>query len=255
MLKVLLTKCLRIRLFQSNRVLVVNYFLFTIFIGLLVILLNLGFWQLDRTEEKKQLIDQMQTMKQKAPRSLAVLDVPDDYQEVTFSGQVLAETVFIANEPNKGRDGYNVLSLIQISNNTVVWLNRGWVEALPDRRNLPAVNSLPSQIEARGEVYYQKGEPVLFDGALQKKSEHTWLLQGFSFKYLNSIPMPSNSKLLPFIIRLDPSSEYGFERDWQYIAMPPEKHLAYAIQWFGLAFTLIIIFLVTSIKKSNPDGF
>jgi surfeit locus 1 family protein len=32
--------------------------------------------------------------------------------------------------------------------------------------------------------------------------------------------------------------------------MLPEQHTAYAVQWFALAFTLTVLFLVYSFKKS-----
>jgi surfeit locus 1 family protein len=35
--------------------------------------------------------------------------------------------------------------------------------------------------------------------------------------------------------------------------MPPEKHIAYAVQWFALALTLTLLILWISCKKYKDD--
>jgi surfeit locus 1 family protein len=38
--------------------------------------------------------------------------------------------------------------------------------------------------------------------------------------------------------------EEGYSRDWKKKSvMLPEKHIAYAVQWFGLAITLTVLFI------------
>jgi surfeit locus 1 family protein len=55
---------------------------------------------------------------------------------------------------------------------------------------------------------------------------------------------------LPFQIELDKNLADGFKREWQTATvMPPEQHIAYALQWFGLALTLTILFFWYSFKK------
>jgi surfeit locus 1 family protein len=58
--------------------------------------------------------------------------------------------------------------------------------------------------------------------------------------------------LFDFQIELDKESPDGFKREWQATQiMPPEQHIAYAIQWFGLALTLTVIFIGNSLKRNN----
>jgi len=58
--------------------------------------------------------------------------------------------------------------------------------------------------------------------------------------------------LMPFQIELDKDQQSGFKRDWQTTTvMLPEQHIAYAIQWFALAFTLTILFIGYSFKKND----
>jgi len=51
---------------------------------------------------------------------------------------------------------------------------------------------------------------------------------------------------------LDRESPGGFKSEWQNSqVLLPEQHTAYAIQWFGLAFTVTVIFIGSSLKKNN----
>lgn len=55
--------------------------------------------------------------------------------------------------------------------------------------------------------------------------------------------------LLPFQVELDSTMMDGYVRDWKRnIFMTPEKHIGYAVQWFGLAITLTILFIGLSFK-------
>jgi surfeit locus 1 family protein len=231
-----------------------NLLLLVVFIALEYLLIHLGLWQLERADEKRNLQQQLakQQVQPAVDISLASSNVLD-YQQVTFLGQVVPElTVFVANESYQGQDGYHLLNLVKVNEQQAVWVNRGWIKALPDRRYLPEVPPLPAQWQVTGVAYYDKGEPILFEHALQQVSQHRWLMQGMSFQLLSQVKVPGNLTLLPFIIRLAPDASHGFIREWRWLSMSPEKHLAYAIQWFGLALALLILSIFVSIKNNKP---
>ena len=57
-------------------------------------------------------------------------------------------------------------------------------------------------------------------------------------------------ELFNFQLELDANLPNGFKREWATAKiMQPEQHLAYALQWFGLAFALTIIFIKFGLKK------
>ena len=58
----------------------------------------------------------------------------------------------------------------------------------------------------------------------------------------------------PFIIRLDKQDTYGFVREWETVSMLPARHLAYALQWFAMAFVILIIFVALNLKKKNEKA-
>ncbi|MCL5256048.1 MAG: hypothetical protein M1363_08050, partial [Gammaproteobacteria bacterium] len=40
-------------------------------------------------------------------------------------------------------------------------------------------------------------------------------------------------------------------REWPIVVMPPHRHYAYAMQWFGLALAALIVFLVASRERTT----
>ena len=45
------------------------------------------------------------------------------------------------------------------------------------------------------------------------------------------------------VLRLDPALPFGDERDLDLLpnTLPPQRHLGYAVQWFGLALTVLVV--------------
>ena len=41
----------------------------------------------------------------------------------------------------------------------------------------------------------------------------------------------------------------SFVREWKIFAFTPEKHIAYAVQWFAMAFTLLLIFVLMHTRR------
>ena len=51
------------------------------------------------------------------------------------------------------------------------------------------------------------------------------------------------------LVLLDADQPDGYLRQWQPPGFPPLRHTAYAVQWFGLALALGIIYLVTNVRR------
>lgn len=239
----------------TQRCLRFNILLVVLFVFMEYGLMRLGIWQLERAEEKRQLQLSYQQQQQSEPINVSKANADiDDYQPVTFQGKPLAGLqVYLANEPHKGRDGYHILSPVMLPTEKIVWVNRGWVAALADRRLLPALPELPEQWSGNGYAYFSKGDPILFEHALLEVEENQWLIQGLDYDLLSSVLKTRKSSALPFIIRLSKESDYGFTREWTLISMPPDKHVAYAVQWFGLATALFIILLLLTVKRKDTE--
>jgi len=56
---------------------------------------------------------------------------------------------------------------------------------------------------------------------------------------------------LPVILLLDSEQQDGYVRDWNTLPFGPERNVGYAVQWFGLAVALLIIYLVVNTRKAR----
>jgi surfeit locus 1 family protein len=53
------------------------------------------------------------------------------------------------------------------------------------------------------------------------------------------------------VILLDAAEPNGYLREWQPPGFPPMRHIAYAVQWFGLAAALAVIYGVTNLRSKE----
>jgi surfeit locus 1 family protein len=52
------------------------------------------------------------------------------------------------------------------------------------------------------------------------------------------------------LVLLDPGEPDGYVRNWSAPGFPPMRHLGYAVQWFALALTLAVIYVVTNLRRA-----
>ena len=57
------------------------------------------------------------------------------------------------------------------------------------------------------------------------------------------LPLPA---LAPRVLKLDPDQPLGYARDLDVLpnTLPPERHIGYAVQWFGLAAAVLVTALL-----------
>ena len=113
---------------------------------MLPVLVVLGFWQLDRAEEKAALVAEYEARKDLPPIDInAFQGLPGEARgerQIHFRGDVLpGHYLLLDNRTRRGRFGYEVVAFVD-TNQVIVPLNLGWVEGDPARRRLPEV-SLP----------------------------------------------------------------------------------------------------------------
>jgi surfeit locus 1 family protein len=53
------------------------------------------------------------------------------------------------------------------------------------------------------------------------------------------------------LVLLDAGDPDGYWRQWQAPGFPPMRHVAYAVQWFGLALALAVIYVVTNLRRDT----
>ncbi len=217
------------------------------YVLLMVLLISLGNWQLSRSSEKAAYLAEQEKQSQLPPLSLTS-ELPADaanirYRAVELTGHYDAERQFLLdNQIRHGKAGYFVMTpLLPENSNTAVLVNRGWLEAGLDRQTLPDITLQKSQVTVQGRIntfpdvgYHLEGAEIPTD---------TWpsLVQLIDS---NVIAEKLGYPLADYQIELDQAGDEGYLREWHIATViPPEKHVAYAVQWYGLALTLTVLFL------------
>jgi cytochrome oxidase assembly protein ShyY1 len=88
----------------------------------------------------------------------------------------------------------------------------------------------------------------------QKFTDIAWPLRIQQVE-LDKFSALTDKQLLPFVVYINEDENLGYKKNWQPIVMPPEKHQAYAFQWFSLAIAWLVLMLWASRKfgQSNSE--
>jgi len=217
---------------------------------LLGLLMSLGFWQLDRAEQKRALLAGYNTDRDATVIQLeAGLQSYRDfnYQFASATGQYDAARQFLLdNRTYNGRAGYHVLTPFMLRDSgAAVLINRGWIDLGVSRDQLPdpAVGSGSQTI--RGRIKLPASDSFTL-GEEEPRAGWPYRIQRVDTERLaQELGYP----LLPVVLLLDPDQEDGFVRDWKPLRSGPERNVGYAVQWFGLAAALLVIYLVVNTHK------
>ncbi len=217
-------------------------------------LLNeLGFWQLNRGKEKRVRIEQLELGGVVAVKSLVGLTNRqiEQFQRVDLLMKLSSEDIILLdNKINNKRPGYHVLNVAkdeQTGKNILV--NRGWLFAGNDRNQLPDISLPAKKWKVNARIYPIQQESISTAKAAIEKHGQVYRLPVLDHQVLAELEKLTGLKLEKYLLRLDKDSQSALAVNWMWTNMPPEKHLAYAFQWFALALAFLIVSVIVCIKK------
>ena len=213
-------------------------------------LVKLGFWQSDRALQKEQRIETIAQLSQTQALSLEqVLSETNEINDlpITMNGKFDNDILFLLdNQTNKGQLGYRVYQVFNSGEHDVL-VNLGWILGSISRQEMPNVQTITGKYQLSGHVRKIEKGIMLMEQVLVKKE---WPLRVQQIE-IDKFSTLISRQLLPFVVYLDKTESVGYEKNWQPIVMPPEKHRAYAFQWFSLALAWILLMILASIKFSR----
>ena len=214
-----------------------NKLLFSVFVYFIIlVLLSLGFWQLYRLSWKLDLINQIENSLKIEPIELQNVE-KKNYLRIKTSGQIdFKKQIYLYNLNETGKPGFEVINPIKIGNEDYL-INRGWIPF--DKKNKPEIN-----------IIDQKN--IIGTLMLQSKSS--------SFKPKNEIDKNywftldredilkfTGRNFSKYIIYLNGS--YENPRPKVITAKISNNHKKYAITWFSMAISILLIYLY--FRKKN----
>lgn len=207
----------------------------------LPVLVGLGFWQLQRADEKSTIQQSLEQQQALPPLDLARVISTENtaFRRVIFSGRPdRAHIWLVENQVYQGRLGFHLLIPVALDDGRHVLVNAGWVSAPAKRLENPVLPLLPETAVFTGQLRTVRENPFLRD----QHSADVWpkrLLQVDFSAMEKSLGKP----LLPWVVQLDETSPMAQTVYWPVMNMSADKHIAYAVQWFLMAFALVILWL------------
>jgi surfeit locus 1 family protein len=221
--------------------------------GILIVLtiwglLLLGFWQLDRADEKRA-IEHAIVLALSNPAELVTRSdvlMQKEHHQVLLEGHYDNDKQFIYdNQIVNGNAGYYVLTPFILDNKTTILVNRGFVPWYGNREKLVDITISEAKTSIQVKLIKPKKR-------IQFKQNHNaafpMLIQSLNIERLSHL---LGDQLVPMLAQLDIKSNNGFYRQWRPFYGSVDKHLGYALQWFLMALVLSFIAIRLLVKNSK----
>ncbi|RZI43496.1 SURF1 family protein [Herbaspirillum sp. HC18] len=212
--------------------------------------ISLGQWQTRRAVEKELIEARLQERESAAPVVIDGKRYTSDeveYRRVQVRGEFMHDwNVYLDNRPHNGAAGFYVLTPMKIAgSDSNVLVARGWVKRdAADRTKLPAIPVPEGMVSIEGIARHTPGhvmqlgkDPALQPGAIVQNAD------------ADEVGKAAGLKMQPFIVEQLSDSRDGLVRDWPRPSLGVEKHRGYAFQWYALAATALIFFVVTGFRR------
>lgn len=220
---------------------------------LLPLFLYLGYWQLQRAEEKLRMQAEYDTRANgpavQVERQVQRAEELQFYRVVAKGRYETDYQILIDNRVHQGRVGYHVITPLKLQDSEVrLLVNRGWIALGESRERLPAIDT-PEGLQRITGVATVPAEKYFTLGKPQPGWQRVWQNMDMAH-YAASVPFP----VQPVVVLLDPADAAGgFTRDWSRLDAGISVHQGYAFQWFMLAAALAGIYLFMSLRRCDAD--
>jgi surfeit locus 1 family protein len=222
-------------------------------VAALAVLLGLGWWQWQRKAWKEGLIAQITERTTAPPVTIAAArdrhrQSPGEieYMRVVAEGRFdhAKERYFYA--PITGGTGWHVMTPLTIADGDTVWVNRGFV---PDALRDPA-KRIEGQVSGLVRVVGLARLPTAADTftPANDPARNVWYRR--DVEGLDVSAFGSGHRSMPFVIEAaDTAVPGGWPRGGVTRLAIPNRHLEYALTWWGLAATLVGVYAAFAISR------
>ena len=216
----------------------------------------LGFWQIDRADQKNVLNSNYTDRQQEAIIVLDKNNVIDEkssllWRKVEFEGSFInKQNIILDNQIFNQIAGFNIITPFKIKgSDSLVLVNRGWHPNLKNRETLPIINEISDERILQGHIASFPVSGI----KLGKNNIETLNSQIFRFQRLDAAELNYffSAKIMPYMIYLDPIIDKELYGNFKLPAPDSQKNYGYAFQWFAFAITLLIIFIRLSMKRKS----
>lgn len=222
----------------------------------LIVLIGLGAWQIERLQWKNALIETFD-----ARMALPAVDAPEriasmadwTYRRVKLVGVYQHQKeILLTGRTFEGNAGFHVLTPLLLSDDRIIMVNRGWIpEKFRDQakradtlvEGLVTIEGIVREDKRRG-TFVPDNEP----------ENEIWL-------YVDTHQMAAHREIVPvadyYVDAIRPPGPYSLPIGASTELSVRNEHLQYAVTWFLLAGTLLVIYVIFHLRRPEdpaPDG-
>jgi cytochrome oxidase assembly protein ShyY1 len=224
-----------------------------------------GRWQLGRMHEKEAMLAAAaKALDQATPQPLLLASDRGRaaaYDWALGQGRIANTTLWLDNQQREGRSGVRMYCVLFPDEGVQpVLVDAGWWP-LNGRRELPVFGCPAGATQSvRGLLAPPPSTGIAHGESLAANGDQRWLAARLDLPAV-ARALKLSTGLAPRVLRLDPKrqgDDAGVmlapgERDLAILAntLTPERHLGYAVQWFGLAITVLVVALVLTLRKKR----
>tara|TARA_Y100000816_G_scaffold268884_1_gene231428 strand:- start:274 stop:927 length:654 start_codon:yes stop_codon:yes gene_type:complete len=214
-----------------------NKFLFSVFVFFFILVfISLGSWQIIRLEWKNNLILEIENSLKKPPEVLFEPSITN-YLKIKTSGSIDFENqIYLYNLNEKGTPGFEVINPIIINNKNYL-INRGWIPF--EKKNSKEINEFDEK-NIIGTLILQ-GRKNIFKPDNDIKENYWFSLDR------DDILKFTGKEFSQYIIYLN--GNYLVPKPKKITANISNNHKKYAITWFSLAISILLLYLY--FRKKN----
>ena len=206
-------------------------FLFSVFvIFFILVFVSLGTWQIIRLNWKNNLIFEIENSLKNPPVELSNINL-ENYLRVKTSGNIdFEKQIYLYNLNENGTPGFEVINPLSVNQKNYL-INRGWIPF--EKKGMQEINEFDEK-NIVGTLKLQ-GRKNIFkpDNDIQK---NYW----FSLDR-EDIMKFTGKEFSKYIIYLN--GDYKFPKPKKITANISNNHKKYAITWFSLAISILLLYL------------
>ncbi|RZA20818.1 MAG: SURF1 family protein [Lysobacteraceae bacterium] len=234
----------------------------------MVLFASLGRWQLARMHEKQDRLDAAaHVLDQHLPQPLLLASDSgraSAYDWAEGSGSIADATLWLDNQLRDGKPGVRMYCVLLPDDGVQALLvDAGWW-ALGGKRELPVFGCPAGRAASvRGLLAPPPSTGLAHGDAMAASGPRRWLAARLDLAAI-ARELKLSSGIAPRVLRLDPVGKQGDagvmlapgQRDLEVLpnTLTPARHLGYAVQWFALAVTVLVVALVLTLKSKRSKG-
>lgn len=214
---------------------------------------GLGTWQAGRAVQKERMLAAADAVvRERRPQPLASAHAPaatSRYDWAEGRGRFSGTVLWLDNQQRDGRVGVRGYAPFLPADGAPLLVDIGWAPIAPDRATLPRVELPRGEVGIRGLLAPPPSAGLAVGEPMARHRDGWLMLRVEPGAISRALELPA--AIAPRVLRLDPALPFGLPRDLRLLAntLPPEKHRGYALQWFGLSATVLVIALVLTFRR------